>query len=51
MTDALTWMATFLSEIVEWLGSMELVSGVSLLGFMAAVFVLHLIIDNLIPRG
>lgn len=51
MTDCLTWMVSFLSEVVEWLGTMQLVPGVSLLGFMAAIFVLHLIIDNLIPRG
>lgn len=51
MTDCLTWMVSFLAEIVDWLGSMQLVSGVSLLGFLAACFVLHLIIDNVIIRG
>lgn len=51
MTDFLTWMATLLSELVAWLGSMEITSGVSLLGFMAAIFVLHLIIDNFIAKG
>ena len=45
MTDFLTWMATLLTELIEWLGTMNLVGGVSLLGFMAATFVLHLIID------
>ena len=51
MTDCLTWMVTFLAEIVEWLGTMQIVDGVSLLGFMAAIFVLHLLIDNVIVRG
>lgn len=51
MTDFLTWMATLLSELVAWLGSMEFTPGVSLLGFMAAIFGLHLIIDNFIAKG
>lgn len=51
MTDFLTWMASLLTELIEWLGTMNLVGGVSLLGFLAATFVLHLIIDNFIAKG
>lgn len=51
MTDFLAWMATLLNELVAWLGAMEITGGVSLLGFMAGIFALHLIIDNLIAKG
>lgn len=49
--DFMTWAVSLLSVLIDWLGSMQIVQGLSLLTFMAACFVFTVLIRALIPRA
>lgn len=51
VVDFLNWSVSVLSTLVSWLSSMQIVTGVSLLGFLAACFVLGLLVRALIVKA
>ena len=51
MADFLAWAIALLQITVQWLASMSLSPGVSLLAFLAATFVLGLLIRALVVRA
>lgn len=48
--DFLTWSASVLVTLVNWLRSMQLADGVSLLAFLASTFVLGFLFRALLVR-
>lgn len=50
ISDFLAWSLSILRTLVEWLGSMQIADGVSLLAFFVATFVLGLLIRTLLVR-
>lgn len=48
VTEFLTWAVSLLSTLVHWLNSMDIVSGVSLLAFFAAIFAIGLLMRALL---
>ncbi len=51
MTAFLNWSVALMATFFEWLGSMQLVDGVSLLAFFAGVFVLGAVIRFYLYKG
>lgn len=51
MTEMIAFFTGRLGSFFGWLGSLELVSGVSLLGFFGAIMVVTLLIHNLLLRA
>ena len=51
VTEFLTWSATLIGTAVDWLNSMQLVPGVTVLGFMAATFILGLLMTDLVVKA
>lgn len=49
--SALDWLFQFLANVVSWLGSMELVTGISLLHMIVAFIVMGVVIGALVPRA
>lgn len=46
----LDWFLTFVGDAVSWFGSVDVVPGVSLLGFIIAVGLLCIIIGSVLIR-
>lgn len=46
----LSWSVALFSSLIEWLNSMYIVQGVSLLAFLVAVFVIGLVLRALITH-
>lgn len=51
MTEMLEFFIAKLGFFISWLNTLQIVEGVSLLGFLAAIFILVLIIHNLLFRA
>lgn len=51
VVDFMTWAVTLLTNVISWLSSMQIAEGVSVLAFMAAIFVFTVLIRALIPRA
>lgn len=50
VVEFLNWSLSILTTLVNWLLQMQIYPGVSLLAFMAATFVIGLLIRTLIVR-
>lgn len=51
MQTYLEFFIARLGSLIGWLGSLELVPGVSLLSFFAALFVIGLLVNSFLLRG
>lgn len=51
MQEMLTFFAGRLGSFIAWLGGLTVVSGVSLLGLLGALFLVGLLIHNLLLRA
>lgn len=51
MNEFLSWCVALLGTLVSWLGTMQIVEGVTLLGFLGASFILAILIRNLIYKA
>lgn len=51
MTNCINFLANWFKAIFDWLDSIELFSGVSILGIVIAFVVLFIIVDNFVPKG
>lgn len=51
INDFLSWAVTLLRTLISWLGSMEVVAGVSMIALLAGFFVIGLLIKALVYKG
>lgn len=51
MTQFLDFLMTLLPNFFSWLNSLIIAPGVSLMGFLAALFIIMLLINNFLLRG
>lgn len=51
MLQFLDFLMTLFPNLVSWLNSLIIVPGVSLMGFLAALFIIMLLINNFLLRG
>ena len=51
VTDTLTWFVGLIQTSISWLGSMMLAPGVSILAFLAGIFIVGFLIDALLFKG
>ena len=48
--DYLTWFVSFVGDAIAWMGSAQVVPGVSLLAFIVAVALLCIIVGGILIR-
>lgn len=51
MVQMLDFFVTLLPNFVSWLNSLVIAPGVSFMGFIAALFIIMLLINNFLLRG
>lgn len=51
MADMLTWFVGRISLLFSWLNSLNIVSGVSVLGFLGGFALIVVLVRNLVPSA